>query len=131
MKQLSTRTEQGIPINGPPRDWPARAYEDVSQLGTFNGALDVRQQAGGLVPQMPAPGDDGHCGIIGQRRVHVDEQYYHGDVTCDGEDVDGCHRLFADVDLLVRDVIADSKSLLRSVGLALLVSSNGSEWPHE
>lgn len=37
----------------------------------------------------------------------MEEEGDHGDVAGDGEDVDGGGRLLADVDLLVRDVVAN------------------------
>lgn len=44
--------------------------------------------------------------------MSMGEQGDHGDEAGDGENIDRGGRLFANVDLLVRDVVADCESLL-------------------
>lgn len=48
---------------------------------------------------------EGYAGITRGVQMHVDQQSYHADEAGNGKDVDRRRRLFADVDLLMRDVI--------------------------
>lgn len=73
--------------------------------------LRLRRQPGNLDTYPPSRGHDGHLRVPRLVGVHVDEQGEHGDEASDGEDVDGGGGLFADVDLLVGNVVADGKGL--------------------
>lgn len=71
-----------------------------------------------LVPHSLRLCCNGHLGIFGRKLVHVCQQSHHAEEAGYRENIDRRRRFFADVDLLVRDVVQHGECL-----------RHGCQWP--
>jgi len=73
--------------------------------------LRLRSKPDWLMTNFPAIGDDWHLWVAKLIEMHVSQKGSHGNEASDGKHIDRGGRFFANVDLLMRDVIANCEGL--------------------
>jgi hypothetical protein len=63
------------------------------------------------VPDVACPHGKGHVGVIGLINMDVDKEGQHADVASNRKDVERGRCLLANVDFLMRDVVAYGEGL--------------------
>lgn len=85
------------------------------QLSIFNHGvlgLGLRSQLDDLSADPPSKSDDWHFRVSNLVHVHMGKQRDHGDEAGNGKDIHRSRGFFANVDLLMGDVVAYCKCLL-------------------